>query len=130
MHNPTFVLENETHKLLWNFEIQTDHLFSVRRPDLVIINKTKRTCRIVDYVVPANHRIKLKESEKRDKYLDLARELKKNLWNMKVMGIFLVQSPNELVQRLKNLKIRERVETIQTTVLLRSTRILKRVLET
>ena len=26
--------------------------------------------------VPADHRIKLKECEKRDKYLDLARELK------------------------------------------------------
>ena len=24
MHNPEFVLENETHKLLWDFEIQTD----------------------------------------------------------------------------------------------------------
>ena len=40
-------------------------------------------CRIVDFAVPADHRVKLKESEKRDKYLDLARELKK-LWNMKV----------------------------------------------
>ena len=32
---------------------------------------------------PADHRIKLKESEKKDKYLDLARKLKK-LDNMKV----------------------------------------------
>ena len=39
--------------------------------------KKKRTCRIVDFVVPADHRVKLKESEKRDKYLHLARELKK-----------------------------------------------------
>ena len=31
----------------------------------------------MDLAVPADHRIKLKESEKRDKYLDLARELKK-----------------------------------------------------
>ena len=43
----------------------------------------KRTCEIVDFAVPADHRIKLKESEKKDKYLDVARELKK-LWNMKV----------------------------------------------
>ncbi len=33
--------------------------------------------KIVDFAVPADHRIKLKECEKRDKYLDLARELKK-----------------------------------------------------
>ena len=37
----------------------------------------KRTCQIVDFAVPADHRIKLKESKKRDKYLDLAREIKK-----------------------------------------------------
>ena len=31
---------------------------------------------MVDFAVPADHRIKLKECEKRDKYLDLVRELK------------------------------------------------------
>ena len=31
----------------------------------------------MDFAVPADHRVKLKESEKRDMYLDLARELKK-----------------------------------------------------
>ena len=41
MHNPESVLENETHKLLSDFEIQTDHLISARRLDLVI-EKTKR----------------------------------------------------------------------------------------
>ena len=34
-------------------------------------------------IIPADHRVKLKECEKRDKYLDLARELNK-LWNIKV----------------------------------------------
>ena len=81
MHNPEPVLENDTHKLLWDFDIQTDHLISARRPDLIIINKKKkkRICKIVDFAVQADHRIKLKECEKRDKYLDLARELKKTM---------------------------------------------------
>ena len=39
----------------------------------------KRICKIVDFAVPADHRIKLKECEKKDKYLDLARELKKSM---------------------------------------------------
>ena len=30
----------------------------------------------MDFGVPADHRVKLKESEKKDTYLDLARELK------------------------------------------------------
>ena len=78
MHNPAPVLENDTHKFLWDFDMHTDHLISARRPDLKIINKKMRICKIVEFAFPADHRIKLKECEKRDKYLDLARELKKN----------------------------------------------------
>ena len=90
MHNPAPVLENDTHKLLSDFDIQTDHLISARRPDLIIINKKKeRICKIVDFAVSADHRIKLKECEKRDKYLDLARELKK-LRDMKVTIVPIV----------------------------------------
>ena len=43
MHNQESVVENETYKLLSDFEIQTDHLISTRRPDLVIVNKERKT---------------------------------------------------------------------------------------
>ena len=89
MHNQAPVQENDSHKLLWDFNIQTDHLIPARRPDLIMINKKKRTCKIVDFAVPADRRIKLKECEKKDKYLDHARELKK-LWNMQVIIIPIV----------------------------------------
>ena len=36
--------------------------------------KKKRICKTVDIAVPTDHKIKLKECEKKDKYLDLARE--------------------------------------------------------
>ena len=128
------VLENNTHKLLYNFNIHTDHRISARRPDLIIINKKKRTCKIVDFAVPADHRIKLKECEMKDKYLDLARELKK-LWNMKVTIIPIVIGAfgtvtKGLLKRLEDLEVGGRVETIQTTTLLRTAKILRRVLET
>ena len=76
MNNPAPVVENDSHKLLWDFNIQTDHLILARRQDLIIINKIKRICKIVDFAVPADHRINLKDCEKKDKYLDLASELK------------------------------------------------------
>ena len=84
--------------------------------------------------VPADHRINLKESEKKDKYLDLARELK-NLWNMKVTIVSIVIGAlgtvtKGLLNGLEDLEIGGRVETIQTTALLRTARILRRVLET
>ena len=134
MHNPAFVLENDTHKLLWDFDIQTDHLILTRRPDLIIINKKKRICKIVDFAVPADHKIKLKESEKKDKYLDLARELNK-IRNMKVtiipivIGAFGTVS-KRLLKWLEDLEVKGRVETIQTTALLRTAIILRRALET
>ena len=74
MHNPAPVLENDTHKFIMDIDIQTDQLISARTPDLIIFKKKKkRTCKIFDFTVPADHRIKLKEYEKKDKYLDLAR---------------------------------------------------------
>ena len=44
---------------------------------------------MVDFAVPASHRTKLKECENKDKYLDLARDLKK-LWDMRVMIVPIV----------------------------------------
>ena len=134
MHNPAPLLENDTHKLLWDFNIQTDQLIPARRPDLMIINKKKGICKIVDFAVPADHKINLKESEKKDKYLDLARELKK-LWNMKVTIVPIVIGAlgtitKGLLKGLEDLEVGGRVGTIQTTTLLRTARILRRVLET
>ena len=140
MHKPASVQENKTHKLLWDFYTQTDHFISARRRDLVIINnknnnQNKRTCKIVYFAVSADHRVKLKESKKKDKYLDLARELKKKLWNMKVTVITIVISAlgtvtKGLTKGLEDFEITGRVETIQTNALLRTARILRRALET
>ena len=73
-------MDNETPKIFRDFEIQTDYIISVRRQDLVIIKKPKkRTCFIVDLAVSVEHWVKIIESEKRDKYLDFVRELKKTV---------------------------------------------------
>ena len=128
-YNPAAFLENNIHQLLWDFDIHTDHLVSARRPDLIITNNKKikkRICKIVDFAVPADHRIKLKECE------NLARELKK-LWNMKVtiipilIGAFGTVTKG-LLKGLEGLEVGGRGETIQTTTLLRTARIPRRVL--
>ena len=125
MHNPAAVLENDTHKLLWDFNIRTDHLILTRRPDFIII---------VDFAAAADHRINLKECEKKDKHLDLARELKK-LWNLKVTIVPIVIGDfgtitKGLLKGPEDLEVGGRVVTIQMTALLRMARILRRVLET
>ena len=67
-------------------------------------------------------------------YLDLARELKK-LWNMKVTIIPIVIGAfgtvtKGLLKGLEHLEVGDRVETTQTTALLKTARILRRVLKT
>ena len=131
MHNPAPVRENDTHKLLWDFNIQTDHLIPAKRSDFIIINKKKREFEKLSILL--SHRINLKESEKKDKYLDLARELKK-LWNMKVTIVPIVIGAlgtisKGLIKGLEELEVGGRIETIKTTALLRRARTLRRVLE-
>ena len=40
-HNSESALENEVHKILWDFDIQTDLLISARRPDLITVKNKK-----------------------------------------------------------------------------------------
>ena len=72
------------------FDMQTDQLISARRPDLMIINKKKRKkkkkrkrkeriSKIVDFAVLADHRIKLKGLEKKDKFLEPCKGIEKTM---------------------------------------------------
>ena len=54
----------------------------------------------MDFAVPADHKVKIKESEKKNKYLKLTRELKRKQWDMKVTVVSIVfvhlrQSPKD-----------------------------------
>ena len=67
----------------------------------------------MDFAVPADHVVKSKESEKKDKCSDLAGERKK-LWNIKVTVIRIVIGAlgianKILVEGLEDLEIRGRV---------------------
>ena len=64
----------------------------------------------MEVAVPVDHRVKLKENGKNDKYLDLAREMKK-LWKMKVTFIPIIIGDLGtvtigLLNGLENLEIR------------------------
>ena len=88
-HQPEAFIENVSCKILWDFTLQTDHIITARRPDMIFINKKHHKCQIIDFAIPYEIRIDDKEVEKIEKYLDLARERKK-VWNMKVIVAPLV----------------------------------------
>ena len=65
---------------------------------------------MVDFSVLDDLRIKLKESEKKDKYLDIAKKLNKNLWNMKMTIILIAIGAfgtvtKGLLKRLEDLEV-------------------------
>ena len=77
LHEPEQVQENERWKLLSDFTIQTDKVLEHRRPDIVIIDKEKKECILIDFAVPGDQYITAKEQEKIAKYQDLRIEIEK-----------------------------------------------------
>ena len=71
-HGPE-VLENGDYKILWDFSIQTDHVIETRRPDLVVVDKKERSCKISDFAVPGDSKIE-EEENMIEKYQDFGRE--------------------------------------------------------
>ena len=99
------------HNFVYNFvfSIQTDHFIEAQKLDLVVLDKKRRTCKIIDFAVPGDSRIEEKEKEKIEKYQDLRRELQKT-WNVTVKIIPLVvgslgATPKQFGNRLKETDI-------------------------
>ena len=66
-HEPESALDNEDYKILWDFSIQTDHVIEAWRPDLIVVDKKERSCKIIDFPVPGDSRIEEKEKDKIEK---------------------------------------------------------------
>ena len=131
-HEPAPVTENEECKILWDFNVQTDHVIEARRPDMIIIDKVKKLCQIVDFAVPYDTKVNTKEVEKIEKYQDLARELRK-LWNMKVSIIPVIvgalETTPKIFKRMEDIGIKTRILELQKTTIIHCARILRKVLE-
>ena len=132
-HVPEKVVENDQVKILWDFNIQTDHVIQHRRPDVVLLDKTKKMCHLIDIAVPGDIRVASKEMEKIEKYQDLARELRK-IWQVKVKVVPVVVGalgtiPKALGKHLDEIGTNVRVDLLQKAALLGTARILRKTLE-
>ena len=108
---PKIVLENENYKLLW------DHHIEARTPDLVLIDKSKKSCHIIDVAIPEDSGVKEKEPERVEKYQNLARELKR-MWEVKtkvvpVVLVALGTVPLRLKGNLKDIGVDTSITLIQ-----------------
>ena len=94
---------------MWDFSIQINHVIEAQRPDLIVVDKKERSCKIIDFAVPEDSRTEEKEKDKIEKYQGLQRELQK-IWNVKVKIIPLVVGslgaiPKQFCNRLKQIGI-------------------------
>ena len=76
---------------MWDFSIQTDHVIEARRPDLAVVDKKEKSCKIIDFAVPGDKRIEENEKDKKENYQDFGRELQK-IWNVELKIIPLAVS--------------------------------------
>ena len=88
-HQPQSVSETDKTKVLWDFNIQCDHVIEARRPDVMVVGKEDRVCKIINVTVPADCRVNAKESEKIEKYQDLKREIT-TMWAMRKVEVIPV----------------------------------------
>ena len=104
---------------MWDFSIQTD-VIEARRPDLVVVDKKERSCKIIDFAVYGDSRIEEKEKDKIEKYQNLGSGLQK-IWKVKVKIIPLVVGsldaiPKQFSNRLKQIDITVGTAQVQKTV--------------
>jgi len=85
-HKPQTVLENENVKILWDMKLQTDKVLAHNRPDIVVLEKKERLCRLIDVACPFDTRVVDKEREKIEHYNDLKFEIKR-IWNCKEVKV-------------------------------------------
>ena len=116
---------------MWAFSIQTDHVIEAHALDLVVVDKKRRTCKIIDFAVHGDSMVEVKEREKMtEKYQDLRRELQ-TIWNVRVKITLLVVDflgaiPKQFGNRLKEIGVTAQLGKFQKAVLLR---ILRKFLE-
>ena len=126
-------MEDDDVKLIWDINIQCDNVIEARRPDLILVDKKEKLCVIIDVAISSNCRICDKVIEKIEKYQNLKRELKR-FWPLKkIEVVLLVVGALGCISKgfsgwMDILGIKLDVGMVQKSVLLRTARILRKVL--
>ena len=127
------VVENSQCKILWDFIIIADRPVCHNRPDVVVVDKQNNKGYFIDVTIPGDVRIKMKTTEKLDKYRDL-QIIIQQFWGMliSIVPIVIRALGSVSLDHLKWLKVLDFdyqvIPLLQKTVLLRTFNILRRYL--
>ena len=133
-HTPETVTESNDGNVVvyWNRPILTDRKVRHNRPDIVVIHKKEKLWQIIDVAIPMDHRVKVKEDNKVETYLDLAAEVRRQ-YQVKTTIVPIVIGalgaiPERLEKSLETLELPDVIGSLQTAVLIATGAIIRRVL--
>ena len=111
---------------------QTDREIKANRPDIIIKDKEKKTCLMIDMTVPSERNTSIKEVEKLSKYKDLEIEVTR-MWGMKATTIPVVIGAlgfikKGLEKRIVEIPGKPSTAELQKIVVLGTTHIIRKTL--
>ena len=119
-------------EIWWDRPIETTIKLDHNRPDVVVINREDNEWTIVEFSVPWDKNVLLKEEEKTSKYIPLAKEVRKvHRVSTKIVPIVLGSLgtiTNQLKNHLKQLEMENVLGGLQTSVLIGTHNILRKVM--
>ena len=132
---PLPVINTPTKEIWWDKPLQTPKKIKHNRPDIVIWDRNRTTCTIVEVGVPLDFNIASRQRNKADKYMPLMSELQQMYPGFKyqvapiILGA-LGTVPNRLKEELLKLNIAEDqvrnvIKRLQKTAIIGSIKIMK-----
>ena len=122
------VTEKDNITILWDMTILTDHEKKANSPDIVMKDKQKKSCLLIDMSIPTEKNTSVKVTEKLSKYKDLEIEIER-MSGMKTTTIPVVIGALGLIKKglekyIKQINITE----LQKITLLGTSHILRKTL--
>ena len=119
-------------EIWWDRSVETTQRMEHNRPDVTVLNRAAQEWTFVDFSVPWDKNVVLKENEKVAKYLPLAKEIRKmHRVSTKVVPLVLGclgVVTSRFVGYLKDLGIPDVLGGMQTSAVIGTTLILQKVL--
>ena len=105
-HETPSVLDNQHATILWDLPIQTDRTIHANRPDIVIREKSNKSCTMLDVSIPSDKNTSLKTFEKLSKYKDLEIEIERS-WKEKTKMLPIIIGALGVINKNSNNYIQE-----------------------
>ena len=124
--------KDESIEIWWDRSVETTQKLEHNRPDVTVLDHTSKMWTFVDFSVPWDKNVRVKEDEKVDRYAPLGKEIRK-MYGVKTRLVPLVVDSlgvvsSRLEGHLSELGIPDVLGSMETSAVIGTTMILKKVL--